>query len=313
VERLAANRTAERAVVERDRLGAAVERALRPDRGRERGPHPRDRLDRDDVEPRGEQRPRQLAGPGAEVEDARRRAGRGAEFRDDPVDDGRRVLGPPALVDRGDVGEAGDEGVAVGLAGHATSGAGSGRAYPAGMSALRLADDVAAWAELAAALVNTHPRATDPPEKLESVEDLERLLARCPEPSPPPTAADLNAVRALRAPLMRVFEADTLDELADAANPLLERGTAGWAMAPQPDGRWALGPGGDPDLAAWLGAGAARGLAELAISYGIERLHLCAADDCLCAVVDVSRNGARRYCSRTCANRTNVRRHRLTH
>ena len=46
------------------------------------------------------------------------------------------------------------------------------------------------------------------------------------------------------------------------------------------------------------------------IAYGIERLHMCSADDCLCAVVDVSRNGTRRYCSRTCANRTNSRRHR---
>ena len=55
---------------------------------------------------------------------------------------------------------------------------------------------------------------------------------------------------------------------------------------------------------------AARGLAELAIAYGVERIHVCHADDCLRAVVDVSRNGTRRYCSRTCANRTNARRHR---
>jgi predicted RNA-binding Zn ribbon-like protein len=180
------------------------------------------------------------------------------------------------------------------------------------VSALRLPDDVAAWAELAAALVNTRPRATDPPEKLASAADLDRLLERCPEPAPRATAADLDAVRALRTELMRVFEADTLDALADAANPLLARGATGWTMAPRPGGGWGLGPSGGADVAARLGAGCARGLAELAIAYGIERLHLCAADDCLCAVVDVSRNGARRYCSRTCANRTNVRRHRLT-
>src|SRR3954470_6128315 len=45
------------------------------------------------------------------------------------------------------------------------------RAYPDGVSALRLPDDVAAWAELAAALVNTRPRPTEPPEKLVSVAD----------------------------------------------------------------------------------------------------------------------------------------------
>jgi predicted RNA-binding Zn ribbon-like protein len=179
------------------------------------------------------------------------------------------------------------------------------------MSALRLADDVAAWAELAAALVNTRPRATDPPEKLASPGDLDRLLERCPEPAPRATSADVEAVRVVRTDLMRAFEATTLDGLADAANPLLAR-DGGWAMARRPGSGWALRPIGVEDLAAWMAAGCARGLAELAIAYGIERLHLCAADDCLRAVVDVSRNGARRYCSRTCANRTNVRRHRLT-
>jgi predicted RNA-binding Zn ribbon-like protein len=181
------------------------------------------------------------------------------------------------------------------------------------VSALRLPDDVAAWAEVAAALVNTRPRPTDPPEKLATVADLEALVAACPEPSPPATAADLEPVRAVRAQLTAVFEADTLDGIAEAANPLLARGAAGWAMTPRADAAWVLGPGAPPELAAWLGARAARGLAELAIAYGVERLHMCAAGDCLCAVVDVSRNGSRRYCSRRCANRTNVRRHRLTH
>ena len=162
------------------------------------------------------------------------------------------------------------------------------------MSALRLPDDVAAWAEVAAALVNTRPRETNPSEKLVTV-------------------ADLEPVRRVRAQLTAVFEAETLDGIAEAANPLLASGAAGWAMMPRGDGRWAVGPGAPPNLAAWLGARAARGLAELAIAYGIERLHLCAADDCMSAVVDVSRNGSRRYCSRRCANRTNVRRHRLTH
>jgi predicted RNA-binding Zn ribbon-like protein len=180
------------------------------------------------------------------------------------------------------------------------------------VSALRLPDDVAAWAELAAALVNTRPRPTDPPEKLATPADLERLLAPAPETLPLPRAGDLESVRAVRDRLTAVFAAGTLDELAAAANPLLADGATGWAMTARPGGGWALGPGGTPGPAAWLGARMARALAELALAYGIERLHLCAADDCLCAVVDVSRNGSRRYCSRTCANRTNVRRHRLT-
>jgi predicted RNA-binding Zn ribbon-like protein len=173
------------------------------------------------------------------------------------------------------------------------------------VTALRLPGAVAAWAELAATLVNTRPRPTDPPEKLASPADLERLLAACPEPPPPDR--DLAGVRALREPLLRAFEADDVPSFADAVNPLLGRSAVTWQMI-----GGALVPAGGERLADWLGARAARGLAELVIGYGVERLHVCWADDCGKAVADLSRNGTRRYCSRRCANRTNMRRHRAT-
>ena len=175
------------------------------------------------------------------------------------------------------------------------------------MSALRLSPDLAAWAGFAAALVNTRPRATDVAEKLAGPAELDRLLAGAPDPVPG-GARDVEAVRALRPALLAAFAAEDLDALAAALNPLLARAGA-WRMTAA-DGGWALAPGGATALPDWLGAHAARGLAELAIAYGIERLHVCRADDCLRAVADVSRNGTRRYCSRTCANRVNARRHR---
>jgi predicted RNA-binding Zn ribbon-like protein len=178
------------------------------------------------------------------------------------------------------------------------------------VTALRFPPVLAAWAQIAAELVNTRPRDTDPPEKLVALGDLDRLLERCPERAPRASAADLDPVRALRPVLFHGFEAGTPESFAATVNPLLARGRAGWQMAPGPDGVWALGPAGRARVADWLGAHAARGLAELVIAYGVERLHVCAADDCQCAAVDVSRNGTRRFCSRTCANRTNVRRHR---
>ena len=184
------------------------------------------------------------------------------------------------------------------------------RHYAPGVTALRFPPVLAAWATVAAELVNTRPRETDPPEKLAALGDLERLLAQCPEPAPATGQGDLEPVRALRPVLLAGFEAGTADAFADAVNPLLARGRGGWRMTPDPDGRWALAPAADERVADWLGARAARGLAELVIAYGVERLHICAADDCMCAAVDVSRNGTRRFCSRTCANRTNVRRHR---
>jgi predicted RNA-binding Zn ribbon-like protein len=178
------------------------------------------------------------------------------------------------------------------------------------VSGLRLDAAHAAWAQLAADLVNTAPRATNPGEKLAGAADVERLLAGAPERAPAATAADVGELRALRAQLARAFEASTLEQFADAVNPLLAG--AVWQVGRRSDGAWGLEPARSGRASGWFAARAARGLAELVTAYGLERLHVCRADDCLRAVVDVSRNGTRRYCSRTCANRTNVRRHRAT-
>jgi len=178
------------------------------------------------------------------------------------------------------------------------------------VTALRLPVEFAAWAQAAATLVNTRPRATDPPEKLVGLTELEELLMSCPEPAPEARESDLAAIRRLRSRLVPAFEAPTLEALADVLNPLLK---TNWQLAPTAERGWVLAPVGPQDVAGWFGVRAARGLAELTLAYGIDRLHLCSADDCLRAVVDVSRNGTRRYCSRTCATRMNVRRHRHAH
>ena len=176
------------------------------------------------------------------------------------------------------------------------------------MSALRLSPEHAAWAELAATLVNTRPRETDPREKLAGVAELEELLAARREPVPEVGERAIESMRALRPVLVEAFEAGTAARFAEAVNPLLAR--APWQLTAAGDNDLTLGPVAEQGVADWFGARAARGLAELVLAYGIDRLHMCSADDCLRAVVDVSRNGTRRYCSRTCANRTNTRRHR---
>ncbi len=62
----------------------------------------------------------------------------------------------------------------------------------------------------------------------------------------------------------------------------------------------ALGPAGR-DLA--VVAGQAPGDIR---SQQLGRLHLCAADDCTNVHIDLSKNRSRRFCSTSCANRTNV-------
>jgi len=46
------------------------------------------------------------------------------------------------------------------------------------------------------------------------------------------------------------------------------------------------------------------------VTRGMHRLGRCASEPCAHVVVDVTRNGRRRYCSVRCANRAAVRRHR---
>lgn len=48
------------------------------------------------------------------------------------------------------------------------------------------------------------------------------------------------------------------------------------------------------------------GLSLLICDYGMTRLGVCRAGGCECVYVDVSRNAQRRFCSESCANRTNV-------
>ncbi|WP_243711305.1 CGNR zinc finger domain-containing protein [Actinomadura sp. KC216] len=47
-------------------------------------------------------------------------------------------------------------------------------------------------------------------------------------------------------------------------------------------------------------------LAELIVEHGLTRTGVCAADGCDRVYADTSRAGRRRFCSESCANRTNV-------
>ncbi|MFD0683398.1 CGNR zinc finger domain-containing protein [Actinomadura fibrosa] len=54
-------------------------------------------------------------------------------------------------------------------------------------------------------------------------------------------------------------------------------------------------------------------LAELVVEHGLTRTGVCAADGCDRVYADTSRAGRRRFCSETCANRTNVAAFRARH
>jgi CGNR zinc finger len=110
----------------------------------------------------------------------------------------------------------------------------------------------------------------------------------------PPGPLDLDALRALREDLISVFAGDPSALNAWLVPPRLEPAATGFALR----------------TADSLTAAAAYGLAALIAEHGLDRLGVCAASDCQCVYADTSPRGNRRFCSRTCSTRTNVRHHR---
>ena len=161
-------------------------------------------------------------------------------------------------------------------------------------------------------LVNTWDELESDPELIEDLADvrfwlrwhgLNRAAKELHE-------ADVDAVRALRTRLARVFDArdepaavKLLNQLAReyGTPPQLERDGGGWRVRSWPDEREGL---------RFVTAYAAAGLVEGLTAFGWERFGRCAGSPCRCAFVDRSRNRTRRYCSPQCADRVAQADHR---
>ena len=158
-------------------------------------------------------------------------------------------------------------------------------------------------------LVNTYDPWFAEPESLGDLDTLARFLAAHGYgPQTDLDDADLIHALALRDHLRAVFATEDLSAAVSAlaaamagarvkAEPtLLDTGGAALILTSDPD---------DPPVVR-LAADTAIGLTRALEKHGIERLRECAASPCQEAFVDASRNGARRFCSHRCANRTNV-------
>jgi predicted RNA-binding Zn ribbon-like protein len=125
--------------------------------------------------------------------------------------------------------------------------------------------------------------------------------------------AELDAVRQLRPRLARLWDAGP-DDAAGLVNTLLREAGA-LPQLVKHDG-WdyhlhATPP--DAPLADRMAVEAAMAFADVIRTQQLERLRLCAADDCNSVHVDLSKNRSRRFCSTQCANRTNVAAYRTRH
>jgi predicted RNA-binding Zn ribbon-like protein len=122
------------------------------------------------------------------------------------------------------------------------------------------------------------------------------------------TADELEAVRALRPALRKLWTAGSTAEVAALVNQLLSQADARPWLTDHDDWGWhihATAP--DAPLAQRIAAESAMAFADLVRLRELDRLRLCEADDCTAVLVDLSRNHSRRYCDTgNCGNRQHV-------
>ncbi|HZC74115.1 MAG TPA: CGNR zinc finger domain-containing protein [Jatrophihabitans sp.] len=120
------------------------------------------------------------------------------------------------------------------------------------------------------------------------------------------TRAELEAVQALRPRLRQVWFEDK-DGAVAIINQLLREASA-LPQLVKHDG-WdyhlhATSP--DQPLADRMAVEAAMALVDVVRTGELDRLRVCAADDCDDVLVDLSKNRSRRFCDKGCGNRANV-------
>jgi predicted RNA-binding Zn ribbon-like protein len=118
--------------------------------------------------------------------------------------------------------------------------------------------------------------------------------------------AELDAVRRLRPRLERLWEIDT-DAAAALVNTLLREASALPQLVKHDSWDYHLhATSPDAPLADRMAVEAAMAFADVIRSGQLDRLRTCAAENCDNVHVDLSKNRSRRFCSVSCANRTNV-------
>ncbi len=119
-------------------------------------------------------------------------------------------------------------------------------------------------------------------------------------------AAELAAVRALRAPLRELLSADR-DTVVGLVNAILAECNAVPQLVRHDGWDYHLHAiAADAPLADRIAVEAAMAMVDVIWADELNRLSVCADDTCGGIVLDLSRNRSRRYCSATCGNRIAV-------
>lgn len=114
---------------------------------------------------------------------------------------------------------------------------------------------------------------------------------------------DLDAVRALRPRLRRLWEDDE-EGVVEEVNRMLRDGGAQPRLVRHGDWDWHLhATPDDAPIARRMVVEAGMAMVDLVRADGLGRLGVCEAQDCEQLLVDLTRNRSRRFCSTTCGNR----------
>lgn len=150
-----------------------------------------------------------------------------------------------------------------------------------------------------------------PPRSADELTDRWKRSALATPATPDATTDDLiDTLRFLRQ-WAAVVDAKSEQQRVDVLNALLAAAAAYPRITNHDNSGWHLHYRDDGiPLAGIIRATTAIAAAEHLTHYGMDRVGRCALAECTNAYVDASRNGFQRYCTRTCANRDAVRRHR---
>jgi predicted RNA-binding Zn ribbon-like protein len=119
-------------------------------------------------------------------------------------------------------------------------------------------------------------------------------------------AAELAAVRELRPRLEALWHADD-DDVVEMVNGMLREARALPQLVRHDEWDWHLhATPSDAELAVRMMIEAAMAVIDVIRTGQLDRLRVCAADDCQDLLVDLSKNRSRRFCDGTCGNRSNV-------
>ena len=170
--------------------------------------------------------------------------------------------------------------------------------------------DLNSYADLAVRLVNSANHGRDSGDGLATVESYRALVADRPHLAGRVTAADLEALRLLRAELQLIFAAaDGGDaaQVAERLNALLTRHPIHQELASHDSQQWHLHLVESGSAADRHAAGAIAGLTGVVTASGIDRFGTCEAEGCGRAFIGTGASAGRPYCSDGCKPKAKVR------